>query len=452
MEATEMNATAQHPAASPSATLRDHYVAAFESFEKTTDPQTSPAIRRLRNAAIARFSQLGFPGPRNEDWRFTPLAEFFKHRFARAGTTTVTELPPPLLAKAIRLVVANGQWDAAHSNVADVPQGVTIGSLQSALRDCPDKIETHLGRYAKFDTQPFAALNTAFVEDGVFIHLPKGTQLETPIELAFVSSPAGAPHIAHPRVLVLVDEGASLKLVESWSGVPGAVYANNVVTEFVVGPGAIVDHYKVQSESTLACHVAAQHVQLAARGNFRSHAFTLGGAFTRNDLSAVLDGEDLECTLNGLYLADGERLVDNHTAIDHAKPHGVSHELYKGVLAGRGKGVFNGKIFVRQDAQKTDAKQTNQTLLLSDDATIHTKPQLEIFADDVKCTHGATVGQLDETSLFYLRARGIPKHEAERLLVFAFANDVVNRVQLPELREYLETQLLSARGLTGDRF
>jgi Fe-S cluster assembly protein SufD len=247
--------------------------------------------------------------------------------------------------------------------------------------------------------------------------------------------------MSHPRTLVILGKGSQSQIVETYVGRSGQSYFTNAVTEVFVGENAVLDHYKVQEESVDAYHVASLHVHAARSATFSSHSFALGGKLTRNDAVATMAGEGAECTLNGLYLADGERLVDNHTTIDHAMPHCPSHEIYKGIIGGKARAVFNGKIIVRQDAQKTDAKQTNRALLLSDDATINTKPQLEIFADDVKCTHGAAIGQLDEDAVFYLRARGLTYQEARDMLIHAFAGDILDRVKIDLLRAALEEEL-----------
>jgi Fe-S cluster assembly protein SufD len=243
------------------------------------------------------------------------------------------------------------------------------------------------------------------------------------------------------RALIVAGDRTESRIVETYVGPRGTTYFTNAVTEVFAGENAIVDHYKVQQESVEAFHVASMHIHAARSAVVSSHSFSLGGKLVRNDVSALLDGEGAECTLNGLYLADGDRLVDNHTTIDHAKAHCPSHEIYKGILGGKARAVFNGKIIVRQDAQKTDAKQTNRALLLSDEAQINTKPQLEIFADDVKCTHGAAIGQLDEDALFYLRARGLTMQEARDMLIHAFAGDILDRVKIEPLRAALETEL-----------
>jgi len=406
------------------------YVAAFERLERELAASGTPAIHRLRKAAIARFAEMGFPGPRDEEWRFTPLS---------ALTQVPFELAPP--EKTYFAVGDIPTWEDS------LPPGVIVCGLAEAMQKYPTLVEPHLARHADWKKQPFTALNTAFLREGIFIYLPPNTVIEEPIVVDFVPSRTGAPHVWHRRALVILGEKSRSTLVESYQGAPDLTYFTNAVTEIVVGAGAVVDHYKVQHEGNQAFHQATMQVQLGRSANFSSHAITQGGQWVRNEINAVFEGGGGECTLNGLYQASGQQLIDNRTFIDHAYPHCASHEVYKGILDGKARGVFNGKIYVRQDAQKTDAKQTNKTLLLSDDATINTKPQLEIYADDVKCTHGATVGQLDAESIFYLRSRGIGLAEARSLLTYAFANDIVSRIKVPRVREALERSLLESHHL-----
>jgi Fe-S cluster assembly protein SufD len=313
-----------------------------------------------------------------------------------------------------------------------------------------DGIGSHLARVAQFDRRPFVAFNTAFFADGAYIHVPAHTIVDKPIHVVFVSTGEtnGRPAMSHPRVLAVLGDDSQATVVESYAGPDGAEYFTNVVTEIVLGQNAVLDHYKLQQESTRAYHVGTIVVEAGRSASCTSHSISLGGALVRNDVIAILAGEGGECTLNGLYLADGQRLIDNHTTIDHAMPHCGSREVYKGILADRARGVFNGKIIVRPDAQKTDAKQTNRALLLSEDAQVNSKPELEIFANDVKCTHGAAVGQLDQDAVFYLRSRGLDLAEARHLLIHAFAGDVLNRMPLVPVRngveEVLQRQLAHA--------
>ena len=400
-------------------------------------------LRELRGRALTHFAEIGIPTTREEEWRFTNVAPIGETAFrlgGRVSGTASTVLDKVDTAGAQRIVLVNGRY---APELCSAPQtGVEVSSLADVLGQ--DEVAASLGRVVTFDDRPFVALNTAFLHDGVFISVRPDTIVDRPLHLVFLSVPdSPEPTMSHPRVLAVVGRGAQVRIVESYVGAEDRVYLTNVVAEFVVGENSVVDHYKDQRESTSGFHVSFQGARCARSSTFVSHAFTLGGQIVRNDAMAVLDGEGIDCTLNGLYLSDDERLVDNHTMIDHAKPHCGSHELFKGILAGHSRAVFNGKIVVRPDAQKTDAKQTNRALLLSDTAQINTKPQLEIFADDVKCTHGAAIGQLDEEALFYLRARGLTATEARDMLIHAFAGDILNRVRIDTLRVQLEAELFA---------
>ena len=347
------------------------------------------------------------------------------------------------------LVLPNAAQPILLHRGPPLPDGVIVCSLAQAVRDYPDLVERHLAHYARSEQQAFTALNTAFLHNGAFVYLPPGKVVEAPIELHHFVSAFGPPLVWQRRCLVVAGRHSQARLVERYSGLACVPYFTNAVTEIVLGENAIIDHYKVQEEGDHAFHIATLQVQLGRSSRFSTHAFHFGGRLVRNEVNAMLGAEGGECVLNGLYLADGEQLIDNHTQIDHAQPHCTSKQLYKGILDGHARGVFNGRIRVHQDAQKTDARQTNQTLLLSEDAIINTKPQLEIYADDVKCTHGATVGQLDAEALFYLRSRGLGEEEARSLLTFAFANDIIGRIEIEALRRKLENALLSVQHLPG---
>jgi Fe-S cluster assembly protein SufD len=405
-------------------------------------------LQDLRERGAATFTSLGFPTVRDEEWRYTNVAPIAAGEFRPASVATVgaaaVEALPYAGATALRLVVVNGRFAPELSRLTALPRGVRAGSLAAAingeLQADSEMVQRYLGQLADFSSRAFAALNTAFIEDGAYVHVPDGVVLEEPLQILFVSA-ADEPVVSHPRTLILLGERSQARIVETYVGVSDVQCFANAVTEVFVGESAVLDHYKVQQESDSAFHVGSMHVNAARSANFSSHSFSLGGKLVRNDVLATLDGEGAEVTLNGLYLADGDRLVDNHTTIDHARAHCPSHEVYKGILGGRARAVFNGKIIVRQDAQKTDAKQTNRALLLSDDALINTKPQLEIFADDVKCTHGAAIGQLDEDAIFYLRARGLTFFEARDMLIHAFAGQILERVKVEPLRIALESEL-----------
>jgi Fe-S cluster assembly protein SufD len=424
-------------------------------------PTSGPRwLQEIRDRGASSFAQLGFPTVRNEEWRFTSVSQIAGADLSPAPASTALEasrLETFLYADAPhRLVFVNGRFVPALSRTSGLADGVRFGSLAQATASTSSEasdtsdVARLLGLQVDIDRRAFAALNSAFAADGAYVSVPEGVVLDAPLQLLFISTaPAGSQvptgtmgtMTTHPRTLIVLEDNSQSQIVETYVGLPGQKYFTNAVTEVVVGENAVLDHYKVQEESVEAFHVASMHVRAARSANFSSHSFALGGKLVRNDVIATLAGAGAECTLNGLYLADGERLVDNHTTIDHAEPHCPSHEIYKGIIGGKARAIFNGKIIVRQDAQKTDAKQTNRALLLSDDATINTKPQLEIFADDVKCTHGAAIGQLDEDALFYLRARGLTLQEARDMLIHAFAGDILDRVKIEPLRQALETEL-----------
>jgi Fe-S cluster assembly protein SufD len=390
-------------------------------------------IAALREQAQSAFARAGYPTTREEEWRFTNVAPIAEAPFAAApaGEPARKTIEPFLFDGAVRnqLVVINGRVSAALSSVSALPKGVTIDQSNDAIAAVK----------SAQSTLPFVAQNTASFEQAIVISVAPHTIVDEPIHVLFVNAPGADRTMAATRLLVAAGEQAQVTIIESYAGIAGkGVGFTNAVTDFVVSASAIVNHYKVQRELESAFHVAATFVQLGRSATFASQSFTLGGKLVRNDIFATLDGEGAECTLNGLYLAGGDSLVDNHTSIDHAKAHCPSHEVYKGILSGKAKAVFNGKIVVREDAQKTDAKQTNKALLLSDDATINTKPQLEIFADDVKCTHGAAIGQLDEDAMFYLRARGIAERDARDILIHAFAGDILNRISIEPVRAKVE--------------
>jgi len=406
-------------------------------------------LQDLRDRGAARFAALGFPTVRDEEWRFTNISPIANAEFipsTEAAPVFDHTLGDVVYSEALnRIVVLNGRFAPQLSRVNGLATGVRVGSLAAAVTEHADVVPRYLGQLAEFGTKAFTALNTALSADGLYVHIPDGVVIEQPLHLLFVTTNPGAsqPIMSNVRTLVVVGDRCQVRIVETYVGPDGGRYFTNAVTEVFAGDASIIDHYKVQQESLDAFHVASMHVHAARNANVSSHSFSLGGKIVRNDVTALLDGEGAECTLNGLYLADGDRLVDNHTTIDHAKPHCPSHEIYKGILGGKARAVFNGKIVVRQDAQKTDAKQTNRALLLSDSASINTKPQLEIFADDVKCTHGAAIGQLDDDAIFYLRARGLTYFEARDMMIHAFAGEILDRVKVEPLRVALEGELFA---------
>lgn len=413
----------------------------FEWFEQHA---SKPAwIFPLRKAGMARFAELGFPTLQDEDWRFTNLAALVKLPFrpafdASANGLTAEDLKAFTFAglDAIRLVFVNGHYVPELSSPAEA--GLRVKNLAAALVEDSALVEKHLGRYAQDPANPFSALNTAFFQDGGFVHVAAGKTLSRPIHLLFVSATQEPGATAQPRNLILVEKNSRATVIESYVSTVDTAYVTNAVTELLLEEGARLEHCKFQNESPEAFHVAAIHAKLGRNSNLIAHSIALGARLSRNNIRTQLAAEGVECVLNGLYLTRDEQLADHHMIVEHAQPHCQSHEYYNGILDGRSKGVFHGRILVRQPAQKTDAKQTNKNLLLSDEATVDTKPQLEIYADDVKCTHGATVGQLNDESIFYLRARGIGAERARRMLIHAFAGEIIDRIRCAPLRNELD--------------
>jgi Fe-S cluster assembly protein SufD len=429
-------------------TIADWYAARFSDLEKRLNGGRKSDVHALRRTALGKFTRRGFPTPAEEDWRFSNPATIAKTEFLPVlGPNGEGDHEDALrrsmigVTESIRLVFIDGHYLPSLPLRSSLPKGVIVAPVASFLSGGKSAALDLLGKQANIDTDPFAALNTAFLQDGAAILVEDGVTLDVPVHLEFIASAGASPSMANPRILVMVGNGSRAAIVETYASEGGHLHWTNAVAEIVVGDHGVVEHDRLQMENESAQHVSSTHVSLGSGSSFTSNAITLGGAYVRNNVTVTFNGEHAEATLNGLSVATGSQLVDNHTTIDHAVPNCASHELYASILDGSARGVFNGKIFVRKDAQKTDAKQTNRTLLLSDSATIDTKPQLEIFADDVKCTHGATVGQLSAEQIFYLRSRGIGEQEARDILTFAFAGTVVSGIHVQSLRERLETML-----------
>jgi Fe-S cluster assembly protein SufD len=431
--------------------VTEPYVQQFETFSGNGGNEAPSWLPGVRRAAIERFATVGFPSSREEEWRFTPVGPIAQTDFrpALAATLSRDALQPFLFGHPEwpQLVFVNGKFAADLSVLPSLAAGVRLGNLATALATDSSILERHLTRHAGPEATPFAALNTAFIRDGAFVYVPADTAVDRPIHLLFVTSPNAGGTVAHPRNLIVVERGAKASVVESYvSLAQGATYFTNAVTEVFSGENAWTEHTRIQRESERAYHVGLTHVDQARGSHYRSFTLAMGGAIARHNLHVRLNAPGIETLMYGLYLTRGDQLVDNHTAIYHDHPECNSWEVYKGVLDDRSRAVFNGKVFVRPEAQKTDAKQTNRNLLLSSGAKVDTKPQLEIFADDVKCTHGATVGFLDPLALFYLRSRGIPPSVAQKVLTYAFAAEVVNEVALEPVRRELDRLVLERLG------
>jgi Fe-S cluster assembly protein SufD len=413
-------------------------------------------LEPLRRAAAVRFAEVGFPTSRDEEWRFTPVTPIAQRTW-RAAPGEPAALESAQLSPFVfghpewsTLVFVDGAYSEALSRVSALPPGVRVGSLAEALRVGGDPLPDHLARHAPVQGSPFTALNTASFRDGGLLYLPAGLDLERPVHFVHVTTSAAEGTAIHPRNLIVLERGARASVVESYVTLaPDSVYWTNPVSEVAAAEGSWLEHTRIQRESERAYHVGLTHVDQRRDSHYRSFSMAMGGALARHNLHVRLNDENIETLMYGLYITRGDQVVDNHTAIFHDRPNCRSWEVYKGVLDGRSRAVFNGKVFVQPEAQKTDAKQTNRNLLLSDGARVDTKPQLEIFADDVKCTHGATVGRLDDAALFYARSRGLPHDEAERLLTYAFAAEVIEEVALEPVR--LELDRLVLERLEGQR-
>lgn len=415
----------------------------FTEFGKTAPGPKLAWLKRLREDAFARFCEAGFPSTKDEDWRFTNVAPIARTVFrpARAAKLTAAQAAAfqSLPNTAATLVFVNGRCAPELSDTAALPKGVTVASLREEIETHPERLEKHLGRYADKQRDAFVALNTAFLADGAYVHVPRGVVVDAPIYLLYLATEDAAATVTHPRNLIVAEDHSQVAVIEDYVSVGGeSVVLSNAVTELVAGESTIAQHYLIEREHLRAFNVSTLRIQQGRSANVASHSLLLGGGLVRNNVHPVLAGEGGECLINGLFLGTGRQHLDNYMHVEHASPHCGSRQFYNGILDGQAHGVFHGRIVVHKDAQKTDAKQTNRNLLLSDDAQIDTKPQLEIYADDVKCTHGATIGQIEENALFYLQSRGISEAEARKLLLLAFAEECVERMQSAVARKRIE--------------
>jgi Fe-S cluster assembly protein SufD len=427
---------------------RDAYRAGFERFAAAHAGSDPAWLRERRTAAIARFVEKGLPTARDEAWRHTPTAPLVRARFepadpeAQAPEDTLAAVPRGGLGGA-RLVYVNGRFARDLSSLDPGLAGVEVASLREMLRTEPGRLEPWLGRMASGQTGVFADLNTAFAEDGAVVIVAPGKVLREPVVVAHLAAGDGAPSVAYLRTLVVAGRGSECRIVEAYASPDGGASLVNAVTEVVVEDNAFVDRYKLQREGEQRLHVATLAARLGRDARFSDHSIALGAALSRNDIDVRFEAEGGDCVLNGLFVLDGRRVADTHSRIEHAKPHCSSRQHYRGIVDGQARGVFGGLVVVRPGAQKTDALQMNQNLLLSRQALVHSTPQLEILADDVKCKHGSTTGQLDPTALFYLRSRGLSEAAARSLLTWAFASDIVRKMEIEPLRRIVERHLQS---------
>jgi Fe-S cluster assembly protein SufD len=420
-------------------TAAEAYVASFDELNATGAPS---ALQSLRRAAFDQFAAMGFPTTKNEDWHFTSVSPIAEQEFTLLSTATGdvsrAELAPFLLGVHGHLMTfVNGRFDASLSDLSGLPKGVTLLDLATAWTTAPALAE-RVGKQTGYQNATFTALNTAFMTDGAVLEIAKDVEVAQPIHLLFVTDATAAKGMMHPRNLIVAGRNAKATVIESYVSLSDAMYLTNHVTEVAIAEGATLRHYKMQREGARAFHVGTVEVAQAKDSHYISFALTTGGRLSRSNIYTTLDGDGSGATLNGLVMLGAEQHADVQTQIIHAQPNCYSRELYKNVLDDSSHGVFNGKVYVHPVAQKTDGKQTNKTLLLSEAAHMDSKPQLEIFADDVKCTHGATIGQIDEMALFYLKSRGISNMFARQLLTYAFAAEVIETIDLDPVRESLE--------------
>jgi Fe-S cluster assembly protein SufD len=429
-------------------TGKDFYLSAFAELGKGAG--IGGWTKSLREAAIQSFDETGFPTTHDEEWRKTSVAPILKVPFRPEPSSSTNGFTPRTIERytfepwdCTHLVFINGHYVPGLSRLRPLPSGVIVEPLAQAIEEHRDEIEPHLARHVDSRGKAFAALNTAFMQDGAYVRVPDGVAVAEPLHLLFISTSHDAPVVSYPRNLIVAGKGSRLSVVESYVGPRHDLYFTDAVTEIAAGENSAVDHYRLQRESDRAFHVAWLQADLDRYARLGSWNISLGGELVRADLNTLLGAEGGEVRLDGLYITGGSQHVDNHTLIDHASPGCTSHELYKGVLDDRSRGVFDGRILVRQDAQKTDAHQTNKNLLVSEEALVDSTPRLQILADDVKCTHGATIGQIDEDAMFYLRTRAISEEAARNLLIQAFVAEVLHGMKIEPIRAGLECLLFT---------
>ncbi|HEX8175588.1 MAG TPA: Fe-S cluster assembly protein SufD [Pyrinomonadaceae bacterium] len=427
------------------------YADMFAALKEKLGAREASWAKRLREDAMEHFEQLGFPSTFDEEWKYTNLAPLSKRQFEPGFESKNIELESGALemvaypeAEGSRLVFVNGVFKRELSSLDALPRGVAAENLSDALHgEHSEIVRERLARYAEYNENALVALNTAFMSDGAFLLIPKGVRVETPIHLLFLSVPQASPVVSFPRVLVIAGAQSEATLIESYASLEEGEYWTNGVVEVLLEDGAKLEHYKIQRESLRAFHTATTQVELGAASSFDTTTITLGAELSRHNINVGLRARGAECRVDGLYMVSTGQHTDTHSLIEHAEPYCTSRQLYKGILDGKSRAVFNGKVFVREGALQTDAQQTNRNLLLSNESRVDTKPQLEIFADDVKCAHGATVGQLEEEELFYLISRGLRPELARNLLTYGFAEEVIAKIGIESIKAQLDEVVLN---------
>jgi Fe-S cluster assembly protein SufD len=422
--------------------LKTQLIADFKTAEGRMNGEAKSAVHQVRQQALERFDKLGFPTIRHEEWKYSNVKNLVNQAFEFNAVTNFSakdleEMPIPNLEGNI-LYFINGIYNSELSTIVSPDTELQILTFAEATKTQPELVEEYFNKYTDYQDNAFTALNTAFAQNGVFVHVPDNKVVAQPIILRFISDARTLNVASQPRNLIVVGKRSEVQIAEAYRSFGENASFTNAVTEFIIAEEANVHYYKVQNESDKSYHIGTTSVLQAGKSVFTANTVTANGGFVRNNLNIKIDGEYAEANMFGLYIPNGKQHIDNHTAVDHAKPNSNSNELYKGILKGKSTGVFNGKIFVRQDAQKTNAFQSCKNVLLSEDASMNTKPQLEIWADDVKCSHGTTTGQLNDDALFYMQARGISKDSARALLTLAFAQDVIDKFEIVAIKEYLQ--------------
>ncbi len=425
---------------------KENYLSLFPDWEKTALVKDPFWLKDTREKTLESFKETGFPTPEDESWKHTSLDEFYKNSFNLTQEGTVRDAVKAELesqgfetSKAHLMVFVNGHFNPEHSSVGELPRGAKMRSLIESLADGP--LKRYFSHILPFENRPFVSLNYAFFTDGVFLHLGPGVQMNKPLHLVFLSSNAGLATQSHIRNLLLLEEGSSASVIEHYWGNNLKPYFTNAVTKVALEKDARLDHTKIQQESLLSFHLGSLAAHQAQGSQFTARVFSLGGILGRSEMESFLAEPHADCVFEGLALGRGKQHLDVRTFVDHAVEQGQSEQLFKTVVDGHAGGVFDGRVLVRENAQKTDARQANKNLQLSDTATVYAKPQLQIYADDVKCSHGSATGQLDEEALFYLRSRGIGAKEAKELLVYAFAGEMVGRVPSDYLQMPIEKMI-----------
>ena len=422
-----------------------NYSADFMQLKNTKE---NDWFSKQRQSAFDIFQESGFPNTRVEDWKYTDVRPIAKNTFSNITESNVAsdnnEIDEILIKDldCVNLVFINGAYSEKYSDIKNISSKIVIKSMADALINDESLLKKHLTKHINQELNSFTALNTAFIQDGAYINISANTNIDKPINITYISRDSNHPFATHPRNLIVMGENSNATIIENYVGSGKVNYFTNSVTETVLLQGAVLKHYKIQQEGSSAFHIASLNTSQSKDSRFESHLVSIGGALVRNNINASLNEEGAEIIMNGLYMTEDVQHVDNHTRVDHLKPHTQSHQNYRGVLNGKSRGVFNGKVVVHPQAQKIEAYQNNANLLLSDDAEIDTKPELEIYADDVKCTHGATVGQLDDDMLFYLRSRAVDEKTARSLLTYAFADEVISEINIKEIQNKLERLII----------